>query len=200
MLEGVGAVRVFTVGHSNHPLEKFLDLLRKFEIEVIADTRSVPKSKFSKQFDIDPLREALIQSGLRYVYLGHELGGRPQGDEFYDSTGHVLYDKLSESPLFLSGIARLQTGLAKFRVALLCAEEDPTGCHRRLLVGQVLLQKGVDLQHIRADGSLQAETDLIAAQVANSNQLYLFEQQELNEWKSIPSVSRKRRPNSFSVF
>ena len=194
------AACAFTIGHSNQTVSRFLDLLRQAQIEAVADTRSLPKSKFASQFDLEPLNQALAEVGLKYVYLGRELGGRPRGTEFYDSDGHVLYNKVAASPLFRQGIIRLETGLRQFRVALLCSEEDPTGCHRRLLVGRVLLELGVDVRHIRGDGRIQTEADLISAERTNTNQLDLFEHQEPPEWKSIPSVSPKKRLRSFSAF
>ena len=94
---------------------------------------------------------------------------------------------------------RLEKGLRQHVVAMLCAEEDPTGCHRRLLVGHVLAERGIAVGHIRGDGRLQAEGELSGAE-ANSNQLSLFDEIEAPPWKSIPSVSLKRRQSSSSVF
>src|SRR5690349_14592708 len=104
-------IRAFTIGHSNHSITRFLDLLRQTRIDVIADTRSVPKSRFACQFDMEPLKLALKDVGISYVFLGRELGGCPRGPEFYDDAGHVLYDKVARSELFLDGISRLQIGL-----------------------------------------------------------------------------------------
>jgi uncharacterized protein (DUF488 family) len=194
------ALRVFTIGHSNQTTGQFIDLLRRFSVQAIADTRSLPKSRYATQFDREPLQQALSEIGIRYVYLGRELGGRPRGAEFYDSAGHVLYDRVAASGPFRSGIERLHQGLGQFNLALLCAEEDPTGCHRRLLVGRVLRDMGVDLLHIRADGRLQTEADLVAAEnKGDTDQLCLFSDQEPDEWKSIPSVSPKKRLRSFSA-
>ena len=100
--------------------------------------------------------------------------------------------------LYGSG-ARLEKGLRQYVVAMLCAEEDPTGCHRRLLVGRVLAERGVAVRHIRGDGQLQAEDELSAAE-PDSNQLSLFEEIEAPAWKSIPSVSLKRRQSTSSAF
>ena len=95
--------------------------------------------------------------------MGRELGGRPAGAEFYDQEGHVLYSRVAESSLFLEGLERLQEGLREFRLALLCSEENPAACHRRLLVGRVLAERGVAIDHIRGDGRLQSEAELIRA-------------------------------------
>jgi uncharacterized protein (DUF488 family) len=192
------APRLFTIGHSNHSMEKFLELLTLHSVQVVADVRSSPYSKYTTQFDREALMEALRAAGFQYVYLGGDLGGRPRGDHYYDAAGHVLYDKVVESPGFQAGVARLQDGLRQYVVAALCAEEDPAGCHRRLLVGRVLGERGVAVDHIRGDGRLQTEADIAAAEPQN-NQLSLFDEIEA-PWKSVPSVSPKKRQSSSSRF
>jgi len=178
-------------------VEHFLELLRLHAVEVVADVRSSPYSKYSTHFDREPLREALRAGGFRYVYLGSELGGRPHGEVYYDAAGHVQYGKVAESPDFQQGIARLEDALRQSVVAALCSEEDPAGCHRRLLVGRVLGERGVTVEHIRGDGRLQTEAEVAAAE-PHGNQLNLFD--DGDAWKSIPSVSPKKRQNSSSLF
>jgi uncharacterized protein (DUF488 family) len=189
---------VLTIGHSNHAAELFLDLLQRHSVQVVADVRSHPYSKYALQFDREPLIEALRRAGFQYVYLGAELGGRPRGDAFYDGDGRVLYDRVAASPAFQDGLARLKKGIQRQVVALLCAEEDPAACHRRLLVGRVLTDGGIRVAHIRGDGRLQPESELRAAET--HDQLGLFEEMEAAPWKSIPSVSQKRRQSSSSAF
>jgi uncharacterized protein (DUF488 family) len=191
-------LRVLTIGHSNHSMEKFLELLALHSVQVVADVRSSPYSKYATQFDRESLVEALRAAGFQYVYLGGELGGRPRGDTYYDAAGHVRYDKVVQSPGFQEGVERLENGLRQYVVAALCAEEDPAGCHRRLLVGRVLGERGVQVDHIRGDGRLQAEAELAAAE-PHHNQLSLFDEIEA-PWKSVPSVSPKKRQSSSSLF
>jgi uncharacterized protein (DUF488 family) len=190
--------RALTIGHSNHPVEVFLRLLREHQVEVIVDTRSQPYSKYAPQYDQEALKKSLAPAGIKYLFMGRELGGRPAGAEFYDAEGHVLYDRVAESPFFQEGLARLETGLRDSRVALLCSEENPAGCHRRLLVGRVLAQRGVSIDHIRGDGRLQSEAELIAEESGDDGQLSLFDHAALAPWKSIPSVLPKKRPSSSS--
>ena len=189
---------VLTVGHSHHAMDHFLDLLRRHSVQVVADVRSHPYSKYASEFNHEPLIEALRAAGFQYVYLGAELGGRPRGDAYYDRDGRVLYDKVAASPAFQDGLARLKKGIQRQVVALLCAEEDPAGCHRRLLVARVLTEGGIAVAHIRGDGRLQTETELRSAET--HDQLGLFEEMEAAPWKSIPSVSQKRRQSSSSAF
>jgi uncharacterized protein (DUF488 family) len=184
---------ILTIGHSNHSIERFLSLLKCHAVQVVADVRSHPYSAYAPVFDHEPLEKSLRAAGFHYVYLGKELGGRPRGNAYYDTDGRVLYGKVAESSVFLEGLARLEKGLRQSVVALLCAEEDPVGCHRRLLVTRVLAERGVLVRHIRGDGRLQTEEELQAPQ------LTLFQDTEA-AWKSIPSVSLKRRQSSSSAF
>lgn len=146
---------IYTIGHSNLDLNSFVKLLKDNAIEVLVDVRSNPYSRFASHFNKKIIQKAVEENGLKYLFLGKELGGRPKGKEFYDSEGQVLYLKIAESPLFKEGIERLITGIEKYRVAIMCSEENPVNCHRRLLVGKVLSEKGIQLFHIRRDGRIE---------------------------------------------
>ena len=182
------SLRVLTIGHSNHQVEHFLDLLKSHSVQVVADTRSYPYSEYATQFDQKPLKMALEVDGIGYVFLGRELGGCPDGDEFYDEQGHVLYSRVAETELFREGVSRLEKGIREYKVAMLCAEENPAACHRRLLVGRVLSNRGIQVDHIRGDGRVQTEAELAVETDPAKDQLALFEKVEAEPWKSIPSV------------
>jgi Protein of unknown function, DUF488 len=186
---------LFTVGHSNHPLQEFLQLLSKHGIQVLVDTRSHPYSKYVTHFNREELGVALKEAGVKYLYLGRQLGGRPDEEEYFDEEGHVLYYRLAQSPVFLEGIQRVEAGSRQYRVALLCSEEDPAVCHRHLLVARVLAERGAVVAHIRGDGTLQDYEDIKAPE---EEQPLLFDIPGLNPWKSLRSVSRKRAPRSSS--
>jgi uncharacterized protein (DUF488 family) len=190
--------RVLTVGHSNHLFERFLHLIQEHRVEVIVDTRSQPYSKYSPHFDQSLLRDALTAAGIKYVYMGRELGGRPEGDEFYDSEGHVLYGRVAESPLFLEGLTRLEKGLALHRVALMCSEENPAGCHRRMLIGRVLDRRGTTVDHIRGDGRLQSEAELIKEESGDNVQLSLFDHAAPDPWKYSIGFTQKTAEQFFT--
>ena len=188
------ALTVWTIGHSNHSLEVFLALVESHQIAVVVDVRSSPYAKYSTHFDREPLREGLRARNIEYHFLGELLGGRPEGEEFYDKEGHVRYDRLAQSPGFQLGIERLLRDLAGRRVALTCGEEDPTHCHRRLLVGRVLGQRGVGVLHIRGDGRVQTEEELAAEEKLRKSkgQMSLFDTEDAEMWKSTQTVSPKR--------
>ncbi len=188
-------LRVLTIGHSNHTVEHFLALLRAHGVQVVVDVRSQPYSKFAKQFDHESLKSLLQNAGIRHLYLGKELGGRPGGDEFYDQDGHVLYGRVAATSMFQDAVARLERGLREYKVALLCAEENPAACHRRLLVGRVLLEHGVEVEHVRGDGRIQTEQEFAAETNSDRDQMTLFqeagEQAGEQSWKSVWSVAHK---------
>src|SRR3989442_13506986 len=98
---------IYTIGHSSHPIDTFLELLKKHSVQVLVDIRSHPHSKYAPQFDMESLKAACGNAGVKYVYMGTELGGRPPDKELYDDAGHVMYAKLADSAPFKAGIARL---------------------------------------------------------------------------------------------
>jgi uncharacterized protein (DUF488 family) len=154
------ALAVWTVGHSTQPAGDLVALLRAQQIDVLADVRSQPYSRHNPQFRRESLKATLEQAGLRYMFLGAELGGRPPEPEFRDGQGHVRYDLVRASERFQGGLERLLTGAASYRVAIMCSEEDPVRCHRRLLITPALVQAGVEVRHIRGDGRVMAEAEL----------------------------------------
>jgi uncharacterized protein (DUF488 family) len=152
-------VQLYTVGHSNHPIEKFIALLTANGINAVADVRSRPFSRRHPQFNKERLAAQLTQHGIAYVFLGKELGARSEDPACYED-GKVQYARLAATAAFKTGIERVLAGAEKFRLALMCAEKEPLDCHRTLLVSRALERTGASIAHILADGSveLQAST------------------------------------------
>jgi uncharacterized protein (DUF488 family) len=178
--------QLYTIGHSTLPIDTFMRALEEHRVQVVVDVRSYPTSKRAPQFEASSLKKSLKQQKIKYIFMGRELGGRPKELGFYDDTGRVLYSRLAESAKFRAGIARLRSGIPRYRVAVMCSEEDPEICHRALLIGRVLEQKGVTLLHIRGNGHVDTrKTESLA-----HHQLPIEEVGE-SSWKSIRSVLRK---------
>lgn len=187
---------VFTVGHSTLSMNRFMALLSQNQIEVLADVRSYPYSRRSPQFQRAALKARLTEGGIRYVFLGKELGGRPDEPEYYEADGRVSYARLARRATFEEGIARLKKGVASYRVAIMCSEEDPSECHRHLLIGRVLLSEGLAITHIRASGTLERLSDQPAL-VDRRGQLALHHVTGDSDWKSIrPVLQRSPQRNS----
>ena len=153
-------VQVLTVGHSNHSLEAFLALLARHGVTALGDVRSAPRSRFNPHFNRKALSASLSANGIAYVWLGRELGGRPDDPACYED-GAVRYDRLAQTPLYREGIGRVLRGSREHRLALMCAERDPLHCHRALLVSRSLEELGLEVAHILADGGLESHESLM---------------------------------------
>ena len=128
---------VFTIGHSSRSLDELFECLRSFDIAILADVRSWPASRHHPQFDRAQLEAAATAEGFLYRFLGRELGGlRAEG-----------YEAHMETDLFREGLDRLVGLTRDSAVAMLCAEREPAGCHRRHLA-RALEERGYTVRHI----------------------------------------------------
>lgn len=152
---------VYTIGHSNHSAEAFVRLLAQAGIEVLADVRSNPTSAWATYTSPPDLKQILKAAGVTYVYLGDALGGRPTvRNSRTRQVGKPDYQAMQTTKVFQQGIAQLLQRADKHRTCIMCAEENPSSCHRALLVGEALRQRGVQVLHIRGDGRVQTNDDL----------------------------------------
>jgi len=145
---------VYTIGHSNHSLERFVLLLKQHHIEALCDVRSHPYSRMYPQFNREALAPALRKEGIEYVFLGKELGARSDDPACYRQ-GKVQYGCLAQTALFRKGIDDLRERTKTHYLALMCAEKDPLDCHRAILISRYLCSLGITVEHILADGSLE---------------------------------------------
>ena len=146
---------VYTIGHSTHSIERFLELLTENGIEEICDVRSSPFSKFTPQFNRELLKFELEAVGLGYVFMGSALGARSENPACYVA-GKVQYDRLAQEPEYCEAIGQLEEKAATKRVALMCAEKDPITCHRMILVTRSMADTGLEFGHILEDGSVES--------------------------------------------
>ena len=139
----------------------------------------MPYSRFSPQFNREELKQSLRACSIAYVFLGKELGARSDDPLCYDH-GKVQYDRLAHTELFQQGLTRLQDGLKKYRLAVMCAEKEPLECHRSILVSRYLVALGLDVQHIHADGKLESHADALSrlAQMLNLPEDDMFRSRE----------------------
>lgn len=149
---------VYTIGHSTHTLDEFTALLIQHGVTALADVRSAPYSRFNPQFNKDALARELKVRGIKYVFLGRELGARAEDPALYEN-GRVRYSLLAQTDPFKQGIARVIQGATEHRIALMCAEKEPLECHRTLLVARALDEQGIDVVHVLGDGRLEAHRD-----------------------------------------
>ena len=175
---------LFTVGHSNLSIEAFISLLQQHEITAVADVRSHPYSRRFPHFSQPALKASLLNAGIRYVFLGKELGARPEDLSCYEG-GKALYERIAATQVFFEGIQRLVKGVETYKIALMCAEKDPITCHRTILVCRQLRNFRLQINHILSDGSLESHQQLEERLLGKFNknlhqpiQLSLFESPE----------------------
>ncbi len=175
---------IFSLGHSTHTYGRFLELVRKAGVTAIADVRTSPFSRHFPHFNRDILKNELRTDGIVYSFLGKELGGRPTGRQFY-CDGVADYERMARSPDFTQGLERVLEGARKYHIALMCSEHDPLDCHRCLLVGRVLAERGVGVKHILMDGVIVDHRDieerLLTSQGRESTDLFLSLSERLAE-------------------
>lgn len=161
--------KLYTVGHSNQTIEKFVEEIHSFGIDCIVDVRSVPYSKFTPQFNAESLNAVLKKNGIAYLPFGEEFGARRT--DSYDSNNllhagfpnnQVVFELAAQTPAFLRGVERLNNGLNKgYRISLMCSEAEPLDCHRFSLVSRYFFEHGVDVQHILGKGELAGHRQLL---------------------------------------
>ena len=149
---------IYTIGHSNHSLERFVELLIGAGINAVADVRSAPFSRYVPHFNRERIGPSLKLSKIVYVFLGDQLGARPDHTECYRD-GRVDFELVATSEAFRLGLKRVYDGAREHRIALMCAEKDPVDCHRNILVARALQGKGAVIRHILADGRIEESSD-----------------------------------------
>jgi uncharacterized protein (DUF488 family) len=160
LMRAAPAFDLFTIGHSNIPIDRFVALLQQAEVTAVADVRSVPASRRFPWFSKNNLAKRLAGEGIDYTLMGDMLGGRPRDARLYRD-GVADYEAMASEPHYLEGLARLTAQAQCSRICLMCAEREPLECHRCLLVARSLAEGGFMIGHILHDGRVEphAETD-----------------------------------------
>lgn len=148
------AFDLLTIGHSNLPAERFVAMLQKAGVGVVADVRSVPASRHCPWFAKANLAARLAQANIGYSAMGDTLGGRPRDARLYRD-GIADYEAMAMRREFLLGLDRVQQAAARSLVCLMCAEREPLDCHRCLLVARALAERGLAVGHILHDGTVE---------------------------------------------
>jgi uncharacterized protein (DUF488 family) len=152
---------IYTIGHSNHTIDYFNELLGAHGINCVIDVRSVPASAYNPQFNKETLSNYLKYNNITYLHFGDEFGARHTEKDLLDDSGKVDFDKVRKSDKFLAGVERLKGGLSKgFTVALMCSEAEPFDCHRFSLISYYLVRNGFIVRHILKDRTLIENSDL----------------------------------------
>jgi uncharacterized protein (DUF488 family) len=149
-----------TIGHSNHPIERFVALLKAGGVQRLVDVRSMPWSRRFPQFGRERLAKSLEEAGIDYAWEGEALGGKPKSGGGYDET--------AARPEFKDAVGRLIEGSADATLCLMCAEKEPLDCHRTVLVSRRLAERGVAIEHLLADGTTRPHGEIEEALLKKS--------------------------------
>ena len=156
-----------TIGHSNHPIGRFVELLKTGGVGRLVDVRSTPWSRRFPQFGKDALARSLAQAGVDYVHEGAALGGKPADGGSYDD--------LAARPAFHAALDRLVAASAGTTLCLMCAEKEPLDCHRTVLVSRRLAERGVAIKHLLADGGSRPHAEIEEALLGKAASPDLFD-------------------------
>ena len=128
---------LYTIGHSNHDAERFIELLRMNGVNVVVDVRSMPFSQYATQFNKNEIKKTLKDHGIVYIHMGEEFGARREDKSLYDEDGKLSFSKTKMSEPFRDGVRRIEDGIEKgYHIAFMCSEKHPEDCHRCILVGK----------------------------------------------------------------
>lgn len=181
---------LYSIGHGQKTQEEFLSELKSFDIQFLVDVRTSPYSKWAPQYNQGMIERWLADNGIRYVYMGDSIGGRPQNEDCYDEEGYFDYKRMAQEPTFTIGIQRLvDANKQNCRVAIMCSESDPSECHRSKLIGRELyFDYNISMTHIiGVNKTIKQETimnTLTKGEWPNGN---LFEPSEPPYFKSRKS-------------
>ena len=152
---------IYTVGHSTHQLDYFLELLKEYGVTCLIDVRSVAASSYNPQYNKEPLTNFLKRNGIQYLHFAEEFGARHNDPDLLDDEGKVDFAKVRKSWAFKNGVERIWQGLDKgFTISLMCSESEPFDCHRFSMVSIALDKDGFDVKHIMKDKTFKTNADL----------------------------------------
>lgn len=152
---------IMTIGYGRRSFADFADLLQRFRVQQLIDVRSHPSSRWRPAFNKEPLRVALAERGIEYVFMGDQLGGRPSDQSCYRD-GEVDYDLVRRRRWFQTGVDHLvDAQRQRLRIAVMCAEQKPEHCHRTHLIGEELIHRARPVLHIDEDGHGRSHEDVI---------------------------------------
>lgn len=152
---------VFTIGHSNRPIEEFIGLLKENQVDLVLDIRTVPRSRHNPQFNRDTLPASLAVYGIGYLHMPG-LGGlrHPKHDSpntGWRNTSFRGYADYMQTPEFAANVDELVRLSDSARCVLMCAESVPWRCHRSM-VGDALLVRGIRVEDIMGPGKRKPHT------------------------------------------
>jgi|GEM_PF-107630 len=194
---------ILTIGYGSRTFDEVSTLLSQQRVEYLIDVRSSPYSRFNLDFVRERLQTLLRDRGVRYVYMGDSLGGRPSDPECYRD-GRVDYGVVARKSFYLDGIDRIKTAYERgFRVVLMCSEGKPHECHRAKLIGETLTDLGIEVTHIDENGRLKSQDHVITLaepqRVMFDNGWSYTSRKQYSVPKPTPLPSKKKWPRVLTI-
>ena len=175
---------IYTIGYGSRSIEEFIELLQGHKIAYLIDVRSAPYSRYKPEFSKARLANALEQHGIRYVFMGDTLGGRPDDETCYVN-GKVDYKKVKATAAYQHGIQRLRTAFSQQQsIVLMCSEGKPEECHRCKLIGTTLTNENIAVLHIDENGEQLTQDQVIER--LTGGQLSMFGEGTFHSRKKHP--------------
>lgn len=154
-------IEIYTLGHSNYPFDKFIEILKKYNINCVVDIRAIPYSKYNTQYNKEFFQSNLKKLGYTYIYMADEFGAKRKTRISYNDEGYADFDKVILEDDFKRGIERIKMGCSKnYKIVILGAMQEPIRCPRAILLGKELIKEGFDVKHIMHEGNLKTQEEL----------------------------------------
>ncbi|HKM04994.1 MAG TPA: DUF488 domain-containing protein [Lachnospiraceae bacterium] len=151
---------LYTIGHSQHPIQKFIGLLKQHNIEFVVDVRSTPYSKYASMYDRENISNELKNANISYAFMGKYFGARQDDKSLYTKEGYLDFQKVAKWDIFEKGMDNVVRGMETKRIALMCLEKKPIDCHRAILVANAFYCKGYSVKHILENGKIETHQEL----------------------------------------
>jgi uncharacterized protein (DUF488 family) len=169
---------IYTMGYSAFALEDFIETAKSFGIKLVVDVRSLPYSKHYPDYNKESLEKILSAHNIFYRNYAKEFGAQQTRKDFFSPEGFLDYEKFVKSDDFMRGFSKIKKSLEKnYTLAFLCAEKDPSVCHRSIMVARPFCESGLTVNHILQNGDTETqkeiETQLLEHYFPDRNQLTL---------------------------
>jgi uncharacterized protein (DUF488 family) len=188
---------LLSIGHSQHQVGYFIDLLKSHDVNYVLDVRSTPYSQFATSYNRENIKKILKNNGIEYAFMGEFFGARPKDSSLYSLKGYLDFEKVENSSRFKKGFDNVVKGVKQgYRIAFMCTEKDPIECHRTILVSYAFYKVGYSIEHIMPDNTIQTQQDinerLLDMYYPDRNQFSLFESENLSEEQYLVEAYKKQ--------
>lgn len=146
---------IYTIGHSNHSIEYFIELLKFNSIAIVVEVRSNPRSFYSPHFNKRNLMISLLKNHIKYLDMGKSLGGRPADKSVLNVLNKIEFELIEKKQWYTDSIESLIEISQDKNIVIMCSEENPEDCHRGYIITKSLLLRNIEVSHIRGDKSFQ---------------------------------------------